>query len=642
MKSSDTGNEGTPISYALPGQFNSFIHIDYNDFRVAIDGEETGRTGVSANDGEWHHIAVTWQSSGGEVNITKDGESRDFEITPLKTDHGFSPPSQWINLNLNTPVNKSVDFIDTTSYTLAGTIQFAGTGCAVENVTFLVNDIPEEVKTNAKGEFRLTIERAGTYRIKPVLEEGEVSHTFSPSDTTLIVETNILDLTFTDTQECELTTRLRGPCDTHIGSATFQITSLGNNAGCYQQTIDTDDSGTLTLMLPAQPYAIEMTNMQPFNPRIMEYFSVDTVDLTWGDQVKYFTYRQPPAIRVTGFPEIGTGAYQVPIMEQHVPYHLLIEVMDYWEDDSCSVNEGSITIYDDIAGRASKPVELLLTDSLVVYTCIPGNPNILSGGEHPYQRLIQIVAHVGEEDVSYEQWALVTGQSPRSQTFMATTPEIPQIILHDPPGDQSYSFMAQDSTYTVSHTHTYESAGGGGLFLDAKIGAVVGEEGDVYIGASYINLYAITDVITYNWNSGQVDESMALAWQPEKIRSTFAYTESHILHTLMPQLKELKAAAQSSGDQDLELEYDASLSIWQQIIEQNRLNKENTVKKKIFRSVPERASVRPILFSRTLPIPLKYPHFLKAIWLSDWASSSIRWRTVYRDRDQQPAECRYL
>ncbi len=74
MKSDDLVNEGTPVSYASSGSFNDLIVYNYKDFDIYIAGQSiSGSTGVSANDGQWHHIAMTWRSSDGRVQLYKDG-----------------------------------------------------------------------------------------------------------------------------------------------------------------------------------------------------------------------------------------------------------------------------------------------------------------------------------------------------------------------------------------------------------------------------------------------------------------------------------------------------------------------------------------------------------------------------------------
>ncbi|XP_068679818.1 neuronal pentraxin-2-like [Montipora foliosa] len=71
MRSSSL-NDGTPFSYAVNGQHNELLLFDYGSFSLYIGGE--GRTTrVSANDGYWHHICVTWTNSNGGWHIYKDG-----------------------------------------------------------------------------------------------------------------------------------------------------------------------------------------------------------------------------------------------------------------------------------------------------------------------------------------------------------------------------------------------------------------------------------------------------------------------------------------------------------------------------------------------------------------------------------------
>jgi hypothetical protein len=71
MNSSDTTKNGTPISYAVSGSDNEFLIYNYNNFAI-YRGASLITTGISANDGQWHHIAVTWRSSDGQTQLYKD------------------------------------------------------------------------------------------------------------------------------------------------------------------------------------------------------------------------------------------------------------------------------------------------------------------------------------------------------------------------------------------------------------------------------------------------------------------------------------------------------------------------------------------------------------------------------------------
>eukprot|EP00794_Sanderia_malayensis_P006970 gene6970-7755_t len=76
MRSSDTLNKGTPISYANKDKGkindNALVLSDYGDFELTINNISVALN-FDANDGEWHHIAVTWSNSNGIWVAYKDG-----------------------------------------------------------------------------------------------------------------------------------------------------------------------------------------------------------------------------------------------------------------------------------------------------------------------------------------------------------------------------------------------------------------------------------------------------------------------------------------------------------------------------------------------------------------------------------------
>ena len=75
MRTSDR-KPGTVISYATNEvdkvQDNAITLQDYAAFNLFINNQ-TVYTGLKANDGQWHHVAVTWESAGGTWYSYKDG-----------------------------------------------------------------------------------------------------------------------------------------------------------------------------------------------------------------------------------------------------------------------------------------------------------------------------------------------------------------------------------------------------------------------------------------------------------------------------------------------------------------------------------------------------------------------------------------
>ncbi|XP_063042299.1 sushi, von Willebrand factor type A, EGF and pentraxin domain-containing protein 1 isoform X3 [Engraulis encrasicolus] len=77
MRSSDTINYGTPVSYAVEGSDNAFLLIDYNGWVLYVNGKERITDCPAVNDGLWHHIGVSWRSDDGDWRVYIDGSPSD-------------------------------------------------------------------------------------------------------------------------------------------------------------------------------------------------------------------------------------------------------------------------------------------------------------------------------------------------------------------------------------------------------------------------------------------------------------------------------------------------------------------------------------------------------------------------------------
>ena len=74
LRSSDAANYGTPISYATAQHNNEFLIYDHKAISPHVSDERLD-TYIPTNDGEWHHIVLTWRSSDGETTMYKDGSA---------------------------------------------------------------------------------------------------------------------------------------------------------------------------------------------------------------------------------------------------------------------------------------------------------------------------------------------------------------------------------------------------------------------------------------------------------------------------------------------------------------------------------------------------------------------------------------
>jgi hypothetical protein len=568
-------------------------------------------------------------------------EGKEFELIPFKSGHNFDPDARRVWLDIESHVNQSVDFIDTTALTITGTIQYSGTNCGVPNVQILLDDQETGVLTDAAGEFQLTIDQPNIYNIKPVFGLSQFAHKFDPEAMNINVDENKLGLRFNDSTYHRLSGKFGAPCDAVIGSAEIIITNIGDNAGCFEKTIWTDANGNYSVLLPAQSYMVDIrsaniTDSTQYEDNVLQYFTPDTVDLTWSDIDHDFTYHKEPIIRISDWPRFGEGEYNVPIMEQGQFYDLIIEVFDVWGEDTCLVTQATLTIKDDISD-IDEPVTVDLDGGRVFYRCIPSEPNFSAGAGRSYQKTFNVSARVGGHVTEYTQLAVVTGAKRRGAEFYTiATPEMPLWVLNDPPGDKSYAFFKKDSTYSTTIRNTYNYQVGDGFFADLQIGVIasigvgaivsvstddgayaltdfsffwgkdtahtytkvvsftaskeiktsdmdniVGEKGDVYIGSSFNDEFALADILGYDWDTYDVTTDTALIYLQTNFGTDFAYTESHIVDRLIPKLKDLARL-----DPDQATNYNAQIKIWQQKVEENhRLKEKDNPDTKLFNNL---------------------------------------------------------
>ena len=87
VKSLDTDvNNRVPFSYAASGGSNNELTLfKTSDIYIWFAGVDYGRTGISVNDGQWHHVALTWRSYDGQIRVFKDGVN-EFTGTVAKGD----------------------------------------------------------------------------------------------------------------------------------------------------------------------------------------------------------------------------------------------------------------------------------------------------------------------------------------------------------------------------------------------------------------------------------------------------------------------------------------------------------------------------------------------------------------------------
>ncbi|CAK6438598.1 unnamed protein product [Pipistrellus nathusii] len=74
LKSSAAPGVGTPFSYAVPGQANELVLIEWgnNPMEILIN-DKVAKLPFAINDGKWHHLCVTWTTRDGVWEAFQDG-----------------------------------------------------------------------------------------------------------------------------------------------------------------------------------------------------------------------------------------------------------------------------------------------------------------------------------------------------------------------------------------------------------------------------------------------------------------------------------------------------------------------------------------------------------------------------------------
>ncbi|NJB86423.1 hypothetical protein GGR26_002191 [Lewinella marina] len=564
--------------------------------------------------------------------------------------HVFNPTQVTRTLDVNAKTLGGVNFTDETVFTLAGKVHFPayqglGPECGVPEVSILIDDADFGIRTDGNGEWSFSIQDEGTYSVTPVF----LHHTFIPSGAVadpqnILVDSDVIDIDFENTTTDSLRIVVQGSCGTSLGTET-KVTVAARDPFCYNVEYDIPESGILTLYdLPAREYRVRVTDVASTNvfdqignkPLIVDLTVRDTAELITENETTTITpavfdtlandsiivvqpadtvlagsldtlraevepearfiYRAPLIISSNLHEEARVpacaGAPGIPeyIMEQGESYTITLEIREDVNVD-CYLDTGFVKIYDFISDRGGEAIRLPIRNGQVIYTIEPGAPNLAtSGGVRDYQKLLYIIPEVDfAEATPVEYWALVEGVKSNTPTFISRTPDIPMLILHDPPGDNSYAYVEKGTTIEAFTTVETEVGGSAGGFINLLLGAkfktpfsghgfgtiirfsaeagrdnfnrsgikttmtfnetfktsdlenITGHDGDVYVGAAFNQEFSLSESLTFNEDSCRALVDIIPAMADNTYATTFVYTEQHIRNVLLPTFGFLRA-----------------------------------------------------------------------------------------------------
>lgn len=619
-----------------------------------------------------------------------------FIITPSKQGHTFLPVN--VNsVNLSTTDYKDEtgnDFTDNTVYGIAGRITQYCFGClqgytgpfGVGNIqisaddpkVFTVNS--DSLRADSIGYFGITVADPKNYKFTPLF----LNHKFSPKDTTINVLDNVTNVNFSDTTTRLISGKLIDAGGKRIGAGSLIF------EGVYQRkdsipittfkkraTINTNDS-TYSVRVPAGSYKVTVETFIPaYSSPDKRYIVPDSVtnffnkwavesliDVSMKDSVRNLVYHRPPVIILTGLKD--TACNQNPtlnpgiIFRTNSPKHFKINV---FEGDSSLGNRVQIIspygqpdtladyirVFTDITERsASANADTIFFrlknapgGAMLDSSFFPGAPNTVPivPGDYSKHFEVHYIDRYGRKATPLKPKATVVGVFNPAQTFTTAFPEVPFLILHAPPGDQSYSYWSKDSSTTTTKSWYVGSENGKDGFVNVSLGPtasfespllgvgfdvdiiatgnythedhvntgendelestitatekfqtskslkVTGNSGDVYIGNGTNYKLGNSTYVDFNQDvpvgACEIKKDIKLIMGVDTFRTEFAYAEDHIVNVIIPQQEKISKEA---TDPVKRAEAATQVSVWQQVIENNKQNKikAKTVKNRSF------------------------------------------------------------
>jgi hypothetical protein len=614
-----------------------------------IDSAETGI------DGEYT-ISKIYYGDPNEGNNNGSVETS-FIVTPYKLNHGFQPASLPKKLSNNIPQIASVNFTDTTVYAITGKIYQECIGCLnssdVEATITAPLDSVEMYMTNSfitksgfidppgeYGMYSVTVTDPDTYKIEPRFK----NHTFSPAFNNVVVENNVDNVDFKDVTTYTISGKLTAGCGDYIGTATLEFTDMlpndkdGNpRASIFRRRVNTNPgSGTYSITLPARKWQVKVLLFSKVSggdvesPDLLNFFEVkvpkDSLirDITTGNATLNLVYNRPPTLDIVGLDPICTVPVPFALFEQSKEKTFTVKAWQGPAAKNCPATDTSLFINTNIQkDDINEVIELKTVNGSAQVKLTGGIPNIVA----PHFKVLNLVytdANGFSEQLNRN--VVVTGLKSNIGSFATVSPEVPLMILHDPPGDNSFSFWETSKTNETA-TRFYAASGveasawaevklgtefsaGLGVTVETSIwgsikgsvgvssrtnnareaiisttttqnfstasnDAVVGSQGDVFIGAALNLLYALTNEVAFNADNCSLSLNKKLMIAQNGFATQYIYSEDHIRNTLLPTLRTFVTNPLNTPEQTKN--YQNQVKVWEQTLANNDANKKKAV-----------------------------------------------------------------
>ena len=619
-----TGRNGTNgvagiIVHAIPSDYihgNCRVHVDTTDLLGQFS------------------ISNLYLGLNGESDTIPNGH---YLIVPEFEDHIFDPDTLQVEIHTGNPrITLANPIKDITTFFIRGRVTQSDANahpneiCGVPGVRMFLKEIDTGTgefslwETDEDGYYSIAVQNQGRHTVRPEF----LNHEFAPAmSDTLNVIANIDNKDFENIARQTITGSVRACGDFIFGAVEL---SIEDTLGCFKFRQMTNASGNFEIEVPAGAYNISITETPIVDPEpgyiiedVIAFFNRPTlVDVSEEDAALDLVYRQKPIIEVQGIPTNSCGDM---IMEQLLEYDLTFLITET-NTDGCPLDTGSLIVIDDISGR--EQMTLPISNGIVQYRVNAGDPNFVGDNKKLLSLTARHLQDTTFETTTLDTRIIVTGAKQRESTFTTVSPEVPFFILRDPPGDGSYSYLEEETSSQLALGFSYLKGGSVNLWKQARVGTtfeagvlgfstetdvwgeigssttvtassrrtvegvltfsngaryqtsseqdpdVMGQGGDLYVGAAMSLRYAKADVLSYDDDACAPVKSIDLIMGDADLQTKFVYTEFNIRNSIIPSLEDLRDEQESEAER---MYYQDQIDVWRQTLALNQDQKDDAV-----------------------------------------------------------------
>lgn len=432
-----------------------------------------------------------------DFGTLQGAEWSNFAANQETSPHEFSPKTRQVTLNPSVTSVDQVDFTDLSTIPISGYVRFKGTDCFQPNVEILVNgaSFSPKVFTDAEGKFIIDFDPGFTGILTPVYED----HTFSPASWEVInVTSPVAGILFNNTVKRKISGKVAGglcalPILQNLGTqqATVCKVKVSTSDGCLERIIQVDNvEGEYEFddLPPSENLNIAVTEHSDSD--IKTYFEVDggsAADLSTKDTIIDFIYFAPPEIIVESGLE-NTAPCDFPIFEKESSQTISIKMVERYLDEICPLDTATFRI---INGLNDTTLDTIMSGETLNYAFMVGDPN----PSPPYLKTLQVIGNsISGRTASFTKQAVVTGIRNKLSTFTTSLPTRPSMILRDPPGDGSYSFIEKGQK--ICKTLEFKKENAGGIAVDHEI--KLGQTTTIAVGAGVLTINSAGAILDEN------------------------------------------------------------------------------------------------------------------------------------------------